>query len=79
MQVVTTNENGVEERTDINIVNLEDNDLIIIKIPDRIFKAHAADKYAQKFKTAFPNNKIVFVADINDIVIVRQSQRYFSN
>lgn len=78
MQVIITNENGIEERTDINVVNLEDNDLIIVKIPDRIFKAHAADKFAQKFRNTFPNNKIIFVADINDIVIVKQSQRHFN-
>lgn len=76
MKCVVSNQDGIEETIDSSVIRLDDKDVIIVKLPKDYEKAprQNVQKFVDNFRNAFPKNRIIFVNEINDVVILKQSQ-----
>lgn len=72
MRIFVKNQDGIEEEVNANVIRLEPNDVVAIKLAEPDMPKQDLQEYVNKFRDVFPHNKIIFVRDESDISIIRQ-------
>lgn len=72
MRIFVKNQDGIEEEVSANIIRLESNDVVVIKLAEPDMPKQDLQEYVNKFRGIFPHNKVIFVRDESDISIIRQ-------
>lgn len=72
MKILVRNQDGIEEQIDAQVIRLEPDDVIVVKLDKPNIPQDKIQKYVDEFRNIFKNNKIVFVRDETDITIFRQ-------
>lgn len=69
MKIIVNNEDGIEEVVDSNIIRLEENDVIVVKLNTNIDKQKF--ELNKRLKECFPNNKIILLNNKDEINIIK--------
>lgn len=72
MRIFVKNQDGIEEEVSANVIRLESNDVVVIKLAEPDMPKQDLQEYVNKFRSIFPHNKVIFVRDESDISIIRQ-------